>query len=75
MDFCIETDRPEGYELRTLVVPGHPEESYLLEKLTSTRTELCRAGHWPRMPPLSYPPLAAAQIAMIRDWIQNGASR
>jgi hypothetical protein len=58
---------------RVVVVPGHPEQSFLLEKLTSTRTELCRDAHWPRMPPPPAPPLDSERIDLIRRWIAAGA--
>lgn len=72
-DFCAEP--PEGplFTTRMLVVPGAPEQSFLVEKLTSTREEWCRDGHAPRMPPPPMPALEPAQIETIAAWIREGA--
>src|SRR5688500_16821778 len=49
-DFCSE---PDGgiFVQRTIVVPGDPEQSYLVALITSTRVEPCPQLHNPRMPP------------------------
>jgi hypothetical protein len=47
------------------VVPGKPEESYLIEKITNPRL-----GQ--RMPN-ALPPLEAAEIGLIETWIREGA--
>lgn len=51
---------------RIRVVPGRPDESYLVEKLTRMTPA---AGE--QMPPSQ--PLPAAEIEMIRSWIAAGA--
>lgn len=51
----------------TLVVPGDPDASYLLEKLTAT---MPAAGD--PMPPGA--PLSSEKIEMIRGWIEAGAA-
>jgi hypothetical protein len=48
------------------VQPGNPDASYLIQKLEGT------AAVGSRMP-LNQPPLPAATIAVIRQWIANGA--
>lgn len=48
------------------VQPGNPSQSYLIQKLEGT------AAVGSRMP-LNAPPLPAATIAVIRQWITNGA--
>lgn len=52
---------------RRLVVPGQPDASYLLEKLTSDRPA---AGA--RMPPGGIA-LEAERVELVRAWIQAGA--
>lgn len=51
------------------VKPGDPEGSYLYEKITHAAPT---SGD--RMPPLQ-PPLSAAAIQAVRDWIAQGAPR
>lgn len=55
------------------VVPGNPEESLLIQKVTGTQSSFC--GN--RMPAPSanpaLPDLTPSQVAVIRTWIQNGA--
>ncbi len=53
--------RDEGY-----VSPGSPEDSVLLDMITSAE------GERPEMPK-DAPPLAAAEVELIRKWIQQGA--
>ena len=48
------------------VQPGNPDSSYLIQKLEGT------AAVGSRMP-LNQPPLPASTIAVIRQWITNGA--
>jgi mono/diheme cytochrome c family protein len=48
------------------VVPGKPDESYLIEQITPEDGEAL-------MPP-DKPPLADAQVALIRRWIEQGAA-
>jgi hypothetical protein len=48
------------------VVPGDPDNSYIIQKLEG------RAAVGGQMP-LGQPPLPQATIAVIRDWIANGA--
>jgi mono/diheme cytochrome c family protein len=50
------------------VVAGHPETSLLLERVTLP------AGHKLFMPAEGRPALKAEEIAMLRAWIQQGAS-
>ncbi len=47
------------------IVPGKPDESYLIEQITPEDGEAL-------MPP-DKPPLAASDIALIRRWIEQGA--
>jgi hypothetical protein len=72
-DFCPEVSSGL-FVTKTIVVPGDPEGSYLVEKITSTREDLCRDGHHPRMPPPPWPALSAAQIALVSTWIRQGAA-
>lgn len=58
-----------GTQLR-VVVPGKPEESYLLNKLEGTHRE--RGGQGERMP-FGAAPLGAADVERIRRWIADGA--
>lgn len=53
---------------RTLVVPGKPDDSYLLNKLTGNG--MCPGG---KLMPSPDAPLAADQIQVITDWICAGA--
>lgn len=55
------TRRPE----RMRVVPGNPEASYLMERLTGS-------GDTPRMP-MSGDPLSSSDLDRIRSWIKDGA--
>ena len=50
------------------VEPGDPDNSYLVQKIEGT------AAVGGRMP-LGRAPLTAAQIALIRQWISEGANR
>jgi len=71
-DFC--TDEPGVYVQRTIVVPGDPDASYLVWKITSTTTEPCQdPTHSRRMPPAPREPLAPASIETIVTWIREGA--
>ena len=54
---------PEG----TVVTPGKPEESTLIERVTSQDEDF-------RMPPAEHsPPLSKDEIALLREWIRQGA--
>ena len=55
--------RPE----RKRVVPGAPERSYLVERISP-------GGDTPRMP-LGADPLSAGEVERIRNWIAGGAGR
>lgn len=52
------------------VVPGHPEQSYLMMKLEGTH--VANGGTGARMP-FGALPLAPEKIALIRRWIEQGA--
>ena len=69
-DFCIEG---EGFATRTIVVPGHPGDSVLIERISSTRVEPCNSMHHPRMPPPPRSPLSPEQIATWTRWVAEGA--
>jgi hypothetical protein len=49
------------------VDPGHPENSFLLVKLAGPGS-----GEGAQMP-LGGPPLAPAELGLVRSWIENGA--
>ena len=53
----------------TLVVPGSPDTSYLVDKVEG----MAAVGNV--MPPPPRPTLDAASIAVIRQWITDGALR
>ena len=74
-DFCVEgVDGGNGlFVTRTIVVPGKPEDSVLIERIASTRTEPCNDMHYPRMPPPPRPPLTPEQIATWTQWVAEGA--
>jgi hypothetical protein len=73
-DFCADPPMGGGlYVERIIVVPGRPEQSYLVEKLSSTREDTCRSNHHPRMPPPPRPRWTAAQVAAVVSWIRQGA--
>ena len=56
----------------TLVVPGDPDQSYLMRKLSDT--EPCEGARMPRTFGLGVaPPLTSAELATIRAWISAGA--
>lgn len=52
---------------RLLIEPGHPERSYVLQKLRGT--ELCGGA---RMP-LDHPPFNESDLQTVSDWICQGA--
>lgn len=52
------------------VVPGRPEQSYLMMKLEGTH--ISKGGTGARMP-FGAPPLAADKIDLFRRWISEGA--
>lgn len=53
---------------RLLIEPGHPERSYVLQKLRGT--ELCGGA---RMP-LDHPAFTASDLQAVSDWICRGAT-
>jgi hypothetical protein len=70
-DFCVSPS--ELYVEKMVVVPGRPEESFLIEKISSTREEPCNDLHHPRMPPPPRPSLSSGQIELWTRWIAEGA--
>jgi len=54
---------------KRLVVPGHPDHSFLMEKL---RGHLSQDEGLPM--PYAKPPLSAAQIGLVEQWIAGGAT-
>lgn len=74
-DFCTDESSMNGlYVMRTIVVPGDPEGSFLMWKIAPQSDEPCQdPTHSRRMPPAPRPPLAAAQIGLIETWIREGA--
>jgi hypothetical protein len=52
------------------VAPGHPEQSYLINKLAGNQTQVGGIGV---QMPYDRAPLSAGQIAMIEQWIAAGA--
>jgi hypothetical protein len=69
-DFCIESP---GYVNKIIVAPGRPDQSFLMEKITSIRVGTCNDAHFPRMPPPPSSALTSEQIEVIRRWIAEGA--
>lgn len=65
-----DTDTVDGGLI--LVVPGHPEQSFLMDKLDKTDAELAARGHRAHMP-YNSPQLPAAHRDAIREWITDGA--
>jgi hypothetical protein len=62
-----------------LVTPGNPARSFLLHKVEGTMDTLaeCRAmgaDCGQRMPMVGGVQLSAAEVALIRDWINAGAA-
>lgn len=57
-----------GQVAKDLVVPGSPGESYLYDKVLGTML-----GVGLSQMPLGGPPLSDSEIALIFDWIINGA--
>lgn len=56
----------------TLVVPGNPDQSYLIHKLSDATP--CEGGRMPRAYEIgTVPPLTVEQMATIRSWISDGA--
>jgi hypothetical protein len=52
---------------RTPIVPGRASDSYLLERVTDNDVET-------RMPPADHgPPLSPADVAVLTEWIEQGA--
>ncbi len=62
----VRFDRREAMVAADVIVPGKPDESELLKRITSTDPN-------ERMPPKG-DPLDASQIALLRQWIANGAA-
>lgn len=58
--------RATEYPVLFRVAPGNPDDSYLIHKLEGTQAVGDRM-------PLGQPPLSAETIAVIRDWITQGA--
>jgi Protein of unknown function (DUF1549)/Protein of unknown function (DUF1553)/Planctomycete cytochrome C len=54
-----------GKSGRRTIVPGHPDASEFMARLTSTDPEARMPYHGPSLPP--------AQIALLRQWIKEGA--
>ncbi|QDU41063.1 WD domain, G-beta repeat [Maioricimonas rarisocia] len=54
-----------GESEEAAIVPGKPDESYLVEEITPVDGEAAM--------PKGKPPLADAEIALIREWITQGA--
>ena len=52
--------------LRKVIVPGKPDESELIHVLTLPNTRR-------HMPPDPYEPLSAEDIAVLRQWVLEGA--
>lgn len=52
------------------VEPGDPDMSYLVHKIQGTQGQV--GGRGERMP-LALPPFSSAEIAVIREWILDGA--
>jgi YVTN family beta-propeller protein len=69
-DFCVT---PDLFVQKTVVVPGQPAYSLLIEKISSTREEPCNDNHYPRMPPPPRPALSGADIERWTRWIAEGA--
>jgi hypothetical protein len=59
-----------GAPTLTRVVPGKPDESYVIMKLEGTHIE--KGGVGARMP-FGAPPLSPEKIAKLRQWISQGA--
>jgi len=54
-----------------LIVPGHPEQSFLVDKIKATDLNPDTEG---ASMPLSNPKVTASELAAVHDWIQNGAN-
>jgi mono/diheme cytochrome c family protein len=63
----LRLDHADGLEARQVLIPGKPEESQLFQRLISSDAA-------ERMPPKdSHKELSPAQIAIIKQWITEGA--
>jgi hypothetical protein len=56
----------KGKSGRRTIVPGHPDESELIARLTSSDPEVRMPYHAPALPP--------EQIRLLRQWIKEGAN-
>lgn len=66
-------DRPAGGAPLDYVEPGAPEDSYLLHKIEGTHRDVGGEGnHMP--PPQARRRVPPADVAIIRGWIEAGAS-
>ena len=54
-----------------LIVPGNPQESFLVDKVAATNLNETTEG---ASMPLNMPQVTSAELAAIRTWIQNGAN-
>jgi hypothetical protein len=72
-DHCPKGDGPsiEVPPPEPRLLPGRPEESLIVRKLTETRLKC--GLFYGRMPPPPFPPLSPQQIDLIRAWIREGA--
>jgi hypothetical protein len=68
MHHKITLDAPE---YQAIIVPNHPESSFLIEKLTDPN--LSNSNPKGTRMPQGQAPLSDDQIAAIKSWIQNGA--
>lgn len=62
--------KADGAPALMRIVPGKPDESYLIMKLEGTHLEKGGAG---ATMPFGQPPLTPAEIAKVRTWIAEGA--
>ncbi len=60
-------DRPSGCGGRVYVVPGDPDQSYLMDKVEG------RPGICGRQMPYLRPPLTTSEMELLRKWIADGA--
>ena len=62
-----ETSAKKNHDGTVAVVPGHPEKSALLERIVSEDADEVRP------PPKQHKTISPAQIALLTEWIKQGA--
>lgn len=73
-DFCVDVPADGILTMRTIVVPGDPDGSFLITKIAPPTDAPCQdPTHHRQMPPAPRPRLSGAAVERIATWIREGA--